>query len=129
MSPYHLRRSEKEIKDEYKLLRIIQGQQFMTLAMAYNDEPYLVTLNYGFDAEEQCFYFHCAHEGKKRDYLARNPIVWGQILEDHGYVATECEHAFRSVHFRGQVTFLEAEDDKRIALELMIDQLEPDPEP
>jgi uncharacterized protein len=134
MSSYHadskhpLRRKDKQITGERELLEIIQGQQFMTLAMCKDQEPYLVSLNYGFDPEVKCFYFHCAHEGKKLDYLRANPIVWGQVIQDHGYLDGECSHAFRSVEFRGQVTLLDDLEAKRAAFNLMIEQLESDPE-
>ena len=108
---------------------IIQGQKYMTLAMAMDNEPYLVTLSYGYDVEANCFYFHCAAEGRKIDYLRANPVVWGQILEDHGYLEGKCSHAFRTVQFRGTVSFLDNTEEKRRALHMMVDGLEPDPGP
>ncbi len=129
MSSYHLRRAEKAITDEAELFAIIRGQQYVTLALCRENEPYLVTLNYGFDAEARCLYFHCATEGKKMDFLRANPVVWGQILEDNGYLPGQCTHAFRCVEFRGSVAFLETNTEKRLALTVMIEQLEPDPEP
>lgn len=129
MQVYHLRRSEKAITDPEQLRAIILGQKYMTLALALDNEPYLVTLSYGYDAAAQCFYFHCAAEGRKIDYLRRNPVVWGQVVEDRGYLDGKCSHAFRTVQFRGVASFLEDAGEKRAALELMIDQLEPDPDP
>ncbi|MBN2003038.1 MAG: pyridoxamine 5'-phosphate oxidase family protein [Anaerolineae bacterium] len=128
MQPYHLRRSEKAITASEQLLAIIHGQKYMTLALALDDEPYLVTLSYAYDNAAQCFYFHCAAEGRKMDYLRRNPVVWGQIVEDGGYLDGKCSHAFRAVQFRGTVSFLEDAEEKRAALELMIDHLESDPD-
>ncbi len=127
MQTYHLRRSEKEIADPAEWQAIIIKQKYMTLALAVDNEPYLVTLSYGYDAEAHCFYFHCAAEGRKMDYWRQNPVVWGQILEDHGYLNGKCSHAFRTVQFRGTVTFLKDLEEKRRAIDLMIDQLEPHP--
>jgi len=127
MPEYHLRRSEKEITDPRELVEIIRGQKYMTLALCQKDEPYLVTMNYGFDTDNQCLYFHCAAEGKKIDILNQNPNIWGQILEDCGYLDGQCDHAYRCVEFKGTVTFLKTREAKRHALELMIDQLEPNP--
>lgn len=129
MDAYHLRRSEKEITDPDQLRAIISGQKYMTLAMCKDNVPYLVTVNYGYDEGENCFYFHCASEGKKQDYLAANPTIWGQIIEDAGYQDGKCDHAFRTVQFKGTVTFLDDHEEKRRALNVMIGQLEPDPEP
>lgn len=127
MERYHQRRPEKAISDEQELLDIIDGQAIMTLAMSKDNEPYLVTVNYGYDVASHCFYFHCAQKGKKLDYLRSNPVVWGQVLDDRGYLDGECNHAFASVHFRGRVTFIDDETEKRRALDLMIDHLESEP--
>jgi nitroimidazol reductase NimA-like FMN-containing flavoprotein (pyridoxamine 5'-phosphate oxidase superfamily) len=50
------------------------------------------------------------------------------VVEDRGYLDGECEHSFRSVQFRGTVTLIQGEDEKRRAVNLMIDHLESDPE-
>jgi nitroimidazol reductase NimA-like FMN-containing flavoprotein (pyridoxamine 5'-phosphate oxidase superfamily) len=128
VTSYHQRRPEKTISDETEMLDVIAEQGIMTLAMSKDNEPYLVTVNYGFDEAGRCFYFHCGKVGKKIDYLKANPVVWGQVLEDNGYIDGECNHAFRSVHFRGRVTFLESDADRRHAISLMIDHLESNPE-
>jgi nitroimidazol reductase NimA-like FMN-containing flavoprotein (pyridoxamine 5'-phosphate oxidase superfamily) len=129
MTDYHFHHPEKMFTDRAELLEIIAGQRLMTLAMAKDGQPYLITVNYGFDAEGDCFYFHCAPEGKKLDYLRANPNVWGQVIENRGYVIGKCDHAYRSVHFAGRVDFLEDDEGKRAALTLMIRQMEPDPGP
>jgi uncharacterized protein len=128
MATYHQRRPEKAITIRTEMLDIIDGQAIMTLAMCKENEPYLVTVDYAFDPSCDCFYFHCGRAGKKMDYLRVNPVVWGQVIEDIGYVDGECDHAFRSVHFRGRVTFLDSAGDKRKAVYLMIDHLESDPD-
>jgi hypothetical protein len=58
MTDYHFHHPEKMFTDRAELLEIIRGQRLMTLAMAKNGQPYLITVNYGFDAEQGCFYFH-----------------------------------------------------------------------
>ena len=84
MSTYHFHHPEKMFADRAELLDLIAGQHFMTLAMAAEGQPYLITVNYGFDPERNCFYFHCAPEGKKIAYLRANPNVWGQVIEPIG---------------------------------------------
>lgn len=126
---YHLRRPEKAIADFDEIGEIIRQQKFMTLALCRQNEPYLVTLNYGYHQEANCFFFHCAKAGKKLDFLRANPRVWGQILEDLGYIQGECSHAYRCVEFEGVVDFPDSLEEKKNALELMIDQIEPQPQP
>ncbi len=128
MEPYHMRRTELEIKSESKMLEIIRGRDFLTLAMSLADRPYLVSLNYSFDPVMRCFYFHCARTGRKIDMLSSNPFVWGQVVEDLGYVEGECEYGYRSVMFEGKVSFIDDVAEKRRALELMIEGYERNPE-
>lgn len=128
MTTYHQRRPKKAITDRAEMLSIIDGQGIMTLAMSMDNEPYLVTVNYGYEPQSNCFYFHCSKVGKKMDFMRANPLVWGQVVDDRGYLDGECEHSYRSVHFRGHVMFLESEAEKRHAVNLMIDHLESDPE-
>ncbi len=129
MPTYHQRRPDQVIDDPEAIQEVIDRGRHLTLAMSLDDEPYLATVNYGYDADQRCFFFHCAKKGKKADILRANPRVWGQVLEDLGYRDGECLHDFRTVQFAGTVTFVEHADLKRAALDLMIDQLESDPEP
>ncbi len=128
MQQYHQRRAAQVIDDPAEQREIIEAGVHLTFAMAVGNEPYLATVNYGYDEVEQCFYFHCNAVGRKARMLREQPVVWGQILDDQGYLPGRCLHAFRTVQFRGKVTFLQDAAEKRRALHLMIDQLEPDPQ-
>lgn len=123
-----MRRSEKEITDIEEINRILGSTQYITMAMCENNRPYLVTLSHGFDAERNCLYFHCASAGKKIDILKSNSQVWGQAIMDMGYSDGQCDHLFVSVHFEGQVIFLENITEKKQALGVMIKQLEKNPD-
>jgi nitroimidazol reductase NimA-like FMN-containing flavoprotein (pyridoxamine 5'-phosphate oxidase superfamily) len=130
MRSYHaLRRKEQEIENAVELEAILAQTQYVTVAMCRGDEPYLVTLSHGYDREKNAIYFHCACEGKKIDFLKANNRVWGQAFVDRGYVQGECDHLFSSVQFAGRVTFVSDETEKRRALEIMVRQLEREPEP
>jgi nitroimidazol reductase NimA-like FMN-containing flavoprotein (pyridoxamine 5'-phosphate oxidase superfamily) len=128
MERYHLRRKDKEIKNAAELDRILASTRLISLAMCLGSEPYLVVLNHGYDAVRRRIYFHSATEGKKNDFMRANPRVWGIAFEDLGYQAGQCEHPYRSVMFGGRVRFLESYEEKKLAMEVMIRQQEPDPE-
>jgi len=128
MKRFHMRRADKEITDADALTRVMKSAQFVTLAMAKDNQPYLVSLSHGYDEERNCVYFHCADEGKKLDYLEANGAVWGQAIIDRGYAQSQCTHLYASVHFSGKVTMLSDIAEKRAALECMIRQLDNDPE-
>jgi nitroimidazol reductase NimA-like FMN-containing flavoprotein (pyridoxamine 5'-phosphate oxidase superfamily) len=123
-----IRRKEKEITEAAEMNAILKQANYITVAMCLDDEPYLATLSHGFDAENHCIYFHCAQEGKKIDILKKNNLVWGQALRDDGYAAGKCDHLYATTQFRGRVTFIADENEKRHALRVMIDQLEEEPD-
>jgi uncharacterized protein len=129
MKSWHTRHPDKAITDQAELGRIVAGQKFLTLALCAENRPYLVTLSHAFDAERNCFYFHCSPVGRKIDLIRANPQVYGQVLEDHGYLPGQCDHAYRTVQFDGTAELVTDHDEKLAALRRLIEFLEPDPDP
>jgi nitroimidazol reductase NimA-like FMN-containing flavoprotein (pyridoxamine 5'-phosphate oxidase superfamily) len=124
----NIRRSEKAITEEEEIKSILLETKYITIAMCFDNSPYLVTLSHAYDPVDNVIYFHCASEGKKLDYLKGTGEVWGQAMIDQGYAKGECSHHYSSTHFQGEVNFISDVRDKRKALTIMIDQLEEDPE-
>lgn len=110
------------------MLDFLEGQKLVTVALSEDGKPYLFTADYGFDRKSKSIFVHCAKKGKKVDYIEANPVVWGQVMEDLGYVQGECEHKYRTVQFKGKAELVTDVEEKRKALNVMIDQLEDDPE-
>src|SRR3989304_3428576 len=106
MPEYHVLRKDREIVVPDEIMDIVRRQAILTIGMAWEGVPYLVTVNYAYDARRKAFYFHSARAGKKVDYLEANPSVWCQILEDRGYIAGTCDWSYRSVHFPGTAQFV-----------------------
>lgn len=125
---YHVTRLDKALTDEAEMLEVLRAGTYVTLALCKDNEPYLVTMNYAYDEAKRCLYFHCAKRGKKLEIWATNPIVWGQVMEDRGYLVGKCSYAYRTVQFRGRVELFAESEQKREALRLMIERLEPDPD-
>ncbi len=126
---YHIRRKEQEIADVDEMKKVLASTQYVTIALCKDNEPYLVTLSHGYDAAQNCIFFHCATEGKKLDYIKANTRVWGQALTDERYTDAECRQHYTSVQFYGEVTFISKADDKIRALACMIQQQNQDPKP
>ena len=122
-----MRRKDLEITDMGTLRKILRSVKYVTIALAMDQQPYLVSLSHGYDETNNCIYFHCANEGKKIDYLNANRMVWGQALLDGGYQEDECDHFFATAQFQGKVTFLKSVKEKQQAAELMIKQLNKKP--
>ncbi|MCK5671123.1 pyridoxamine 5'-phosphate oxidase family protein [Candidatus Bathyarchaeota archaeon] len=127
-SRYHLRRKDKELTDPAEIKGILKSCNHVTVAMCSDNSPYLVTLNHGYDEENNCLYFHCAKEGRKIEIWKENPVVWGQAILDLGYQKGICEHFFKTAQFEGRVSFAEGRDEKLKAIRYLISQLEEDPE-
>lgn len=119
-----MRRKDKEISDEATMRQILKSTQYVTLAMAKDNEPYLVSLSHAYDEEKNCLYFHCAEEGKKLDILRSNDRIWGQALIDHGYAQGECSHYYATVMFSGRVALIERLEEKWEAVSLMTRKLD-----
>ncbi len=125
-SKYHMRRVEKEIKDKEDLLEILKGGKYSVISMCKENEPYIVTLSYGYNEDRNAFYIHCSNEGQKIDFIKSNPYVCGTVIEDNGY-EEECGQAFRSVVFRGKMEIVEDLEEKKIGFNSLLNQLEKDP--
>jgi nitroimidazol reductase NimA-like FMN-containing flavoprotein (pyridoxamine 5'-phosphate oxidase superfamily) len=124
-----MRRTEREIKDPDELAEVLSTGQYATIAMCRGNEPYVVTLNYGYDRAAHALYFHCAQKGLKLELIVQNPNVCGTVIQDLGYIHGECAHAYRSVVFWGEMRRVEDLEAKKRAMEILLDHLEDDPDP
>jgi nitroimidazol reductase NimA-like FMN-containing flavoprotein (pyridoxamine 5'-phosphate oxidase superfamily) len=123
---YHMRRTDREITDPGEIDSVVAGGTYAICALCRDDEPYVVTLSYGFDATARTLYFHCAKEGTKLDFIRTNPAACITIIDDLGYIANECSHAYRSVVLRGNIEFVEDETERMKAIRTMIDHYKED---
>jgi nitroimidazol reductase NimA-like FMN-containing flavoprotein (pyridoxamine 5'-phosphate oxidase superfamily) len=128
MAQYHLRRMDREIKDEKLINQILDSATHINLAMVDKNEPYIVPINYIYDPEQKRIYFHGAKEGKKIDILKKNPRVWGSAVIDHGFGDGQCENLYASVVFSGTVSFIEDFDVKLMVLREQIEKQSGDKE-
>ncbi len=154
MTRYHMQKAEREITQKDDILRIIAKGRFATLALgvrqvrkeprgrcvtdckegargalSLGDRPYAVTLNYGFDQDQNALYFHSARKGLKNDIIERDPGVCATIIEDLGYRMGRCSHAYRSVVINGTIRLIPDLQEKAHGLKVMMEHLEEDPEP
>ncbi|MFX1297610.1 MAG: pyridoxamine 5'-phosphate oxidase family protein [Promethearchaeota archaeon] len=126
MVKYHIRRIEKEIKDEKDLKEILKQGKYTIISMCKENEPYIVALSYGYDESKHALYIHCAKEGQKIDFISTNPHVCGIVIEDNGY-KEECGQAYRSVILRGKMEIVEDIKEKKYGFDVLLNQLEENP--
>ncbi len=128
MARYHLRRSEKALDDPKEIEQILASVKIMTVACCSGNEPYLFTVDFAWDPQTRDLWFHCATEGRKMEILRTNPRVCVTVVEDHGYIQGECDHAFRSLVMEGIAEVVTDLSEKRRALKLLVEKSEPEPE-
>jgi nitroimidazol reductase NimA-like FMN-containing flavoprotein (pyridoxamine 5'-phosphate oxidase superfamily) len=118
---FHVRRKDREITNPAEMHQVLKTAKYITVALCLNNQPYLVSLSHGYDEAKNRLYFHCAPEGKKLVYAQTNPMVWGQALLDYG-VTDNCDYAYISVHFSGNLSFITELTEKWHAIETIIHQ-------
>ena len=64
----------------------------------------------------------------KTEIIQENPRVCATVVQDNGYIQNECAHAFRSLIIRGRIELMTEENDKRKAIDVMLDHLEEKPD-
>jgi len=125
---YHLKRADKEIADRSALCELLKRGEYAVIALCRGDEPYIVTLSYGYDSKRHALYFHCAPKGLKTDFIAANPEVCATIIGGPGIASRSCSHSFTSVVLRGKMSAVADPAEKRSAMGLLIKQLEDEPD-
>jgi uncharacterized protein len=123
---FHMRRLDRKIEDQKALRRLLSYQQYLTLSMADADEPYAVPLGYIYDEETNTIYFHCAKDGKKVEFLKRNPRVWAVVVLDEGVQEGACVNLYASAMFSGRVEWVEEASEKKKAMNLFAEKLSRD---
>lgn len=127
MQQYHLHnRPNRELKTDSEINEILRNGKFTVISMCRDNEPYIVTLSYGFDEDNNSLYLHCSTKGLKLDFIKSNPKVCATIIEDGGYVTNECGHNFRSVVFWGDINVVTNMDEKIHGMNILLKHLEND---
>lgn len=79
-----MRRTDREITSIGDIEEIIRKCDVCRIAMAVDNIPYMVTMNFGYvGGPEKRLYFHCAREGRKLDMIRKNSRVCFEMDTDH----------------------------------------------
>jgi nitroimidazol reductase NimA-like FMN-containing flavoprotein (pyridoxamine 5'-phosphate oxidase superfamily) len=122
-----MRRKDRELTDLADFLSVLEKADVCHLAMSDHDVPYLVTMNFGLKHDKNLvLYFHCAHEGKKIDFLKKNNrVCFGADIEHEFFMAEKgtscgCSMRFRSVVGMGRISFITERTEKYEALKAIM---------
>ncbi len=117
-----MRRADKQIHDTAVLEDILRRATICRLALAADDQPYIVPLCFGF--HDGALYFHSACEGTKLDILRKNDRVCFAVDIDHEFVRADgaCDWGlkYRSVIGFGRAAIIEDATAKREALDILM---------
>lgn len=115
-------RREREVTDMNAILDILDKSKVVHIAMIDGDEPYMVTMNYGYRMEDGklTLYVHGATAGRKLDVLKANPKVFVEMECDlmpfGGKVACQYGMVYSSLMGSGKAVILENPEEKMAAL-------------
>ncbi len=112
-----MRRTDREINDTGEIESIIALSDVCRLAIANDNTPYIVTMNFGFKGgTEPCLYFHSAGKGRKIEMILKNNHVCFEMDADHelyeGEIGCDWGMKFRSVVGYGDVYILKDKEEK-----------------
>ena len=121
-----MRRTDREVSELNDILSILDKCQVMRLGLCADDKPYVVPLNFAYEAigDRILIYFHCASQGRKLEIIAKNNNVcfeadfMSEIVKAD--IACDWGTRFQSVIGEGRVFILEDEDEKIHALNLIM---------
>jgi len=117
-----MRKKEREIIDLSEIEGIIQKAQVCRIAMVDGNQPYIVPVCFGY--EKGVLYVHGALAGRKIDVLKKNNQVCFEMDADVEIRSAEkaCQFSlkYRSVIGTGKVRFLEKDEEKARALNVIM---------
>ncbi len=123
-----MRRFDREVIDIEEIESLILQCSIVRLGLVENNKAYIVPMNYGYqrDGEALTFYLHSAPVGRKIELLKEVESITFEmdealtIHEDEVRCSTTTEYI--SVMGEGRVRFVEAIDEKKRGLDLLLER-------
>lgn len=124
-----VRRRDKAVSDDAWIQAFLRSGAWGVLATVSDGQPFLNTNLYVYDEAAHAIYLHTARVGRTRGNLERDGRVcfsvaeMGRVLPDRVALEFSLEYAGVTVFGRGAV--VEDDDEKRRALQLLLDKYAP----
>ena len=119
-----MRRSDKEITEQKALDEIMKKAQVCRLGVSYESMAYIIPMSFGY--ADRVLYFHSGPEGLKLLILRENPKACFEVEIDTEVIpsAHGCNWSmkYQSVIGFGEVAFVEDIEEKRKALQIIMQQ-------
>jgi nitroimidazol reductase NimA-like FMN-containing flavoprotein (pyridoxamine 5'-phosphate oxidase superfamily) len=118
-------RRNKQLLSKEETIEILEACTSGVLGVTGDDDyPYTVPLSYAY--KDNKLFFHCAKEGHKIDGITRNDKVTFCIIEKDEVKPEKFSTHFRSVIVFGRARILTEDNERRYALECLVEKYSPD---
>jgi nitroimidazol reductase NimA-like FMN-containing flavoprotein (pyridoxamine 5'-phosphate oxidase superfamily) len=124
-----IRYAERAVDDETWIKAFLHRMPFGTLATVYEGQPFITTNLYVFDEAAHAIYIHTARVGRMRTNIEFEERVcfsvakMGRLLPGGEALAFDVEYA--SVVIFGRAGVVEDDEQKRRALQMLLDKYAP----
>ena len=119
-------RRQDRLLDEARAREIMATAEYGVMSMTDADgRAYGIPLNFVWDGND-CFYIHCAPEGRKLRVIAENKNVSFCIVGKVDLKPQMFTTAYESVMLRGEASVVESDDERREALRLLVKKSSPE---
>ena len=121
-----MRRSDREVTEFTDILSIVEKCEVLRIALIDGEKPYLVPLNFGYEADGDSLtlYMHSAGEGRKIDIIRKSPEVCFEMDCSFQLVKADspCNWTgeYESVIGEGQISILEDPEAKKHAMDAIM---------
>lgn len=124
-----MRRAKRQVTDIELIKKLVEEVQVVRIAINGEIYPYVVPVNFGYswdNNDQLTLYVHGAKEGKKVSMLEKNPLVAIEMDSHHKLIegnknALTYSYAYQSLIGFGKAEMIENLDEKRVALELLME--------
>ena len=119
-------RRQDRLLDEARAREIMATAEYGVMSMTDADGmAYGIPLNFVWDGYD-CFYIHCAPEGRKLRVIAENKNVSFCIVGKVDLKPQMFTTAYESVVLSGEASVVESDDERREALRLLVKKFSPE---
>ncbi len=119
-----MRKKNREITDRSELESIFKKADVCRIAINNEGAPYIVAMNFGYQKENGCLYFHCAGEGLKLDLIRKDNRVGFQLDTDHELIVADkaCKFSmnYKSIVGSGKMYIIGDNNEKQAGLDVLM---------
>jgi nitroimidazol reductase NimA-like FMN-containing flavoprotein (pyridoxamine 5'-phosphate oxidase superfamily) len=124
-----MRRTDREITDRGIIDEFLHKATVIYIGLSHNGKPYVVPMNFGYDGEN--IYLHSAQAGKKIEaiqqcaYISFTAVAYDVVVP--GEKACNWSAKYQSIMGGGTATFVNDEEEKKQALDYLMNKFDKGP--